>query len=135
MRTLTLPARVERLPEANAFIEGLLAEGDCPQRVAYQIGMALEELFVNIARYAYAPGEGRVEIQCECSPAAPGVRITLVDSGAPYDPLSQKDPDISLDAARRELGGLGIYLAKRAMDQLAYRYENGENRVTLIKKW
>jgi anti-sigma regulatory factor (Ser/Thr protein kinase) len=135
MRTLSLPARVDHLPEASAFVEGLLAEVGCPRKVVCQIGVALEELFVNIARYAYAPGEGRVEIQCECSPAAPGVCITLVDTGAPYDPLGQQDPDITLNAAKRELGGLGIYLAKKTMDQLAYCYEDGENRVTLVKGW
>ncbi|MDR0897595.1 MAG: ATP-binding protein [Oscillospiraceae bacterium] len=135
MHTLTLPARVERLAEASAFVEGLLAEGGCPKKIALQIGVALEELFVNIARYAYAPGEGRVEIQCELSPAAPGVCITLVDTGAPYDPLNKQDPDITLDAAARELGGLGIFLAKKTMDEIVYRYEHGANRVTLVKGW
>ncbi|MDR0929833.1 MAG: ATP-binding protein [Oscillospiraceae bacterium] len=135
MRTLTLPARVEHLAEASAFVEGLLAEAGCPRKVVCQIGVALEELFVNIARYAYAPGEGRVEIRCEFSPAAPGVRMTLVDTGAPYDPLAQQDPDITLDAASRELGGLGIFLAKKTMDQMAYCYEDGENRLTLVKGW
>ena len=88
-----------------------------------QIDLAVEEIFVNIANYAYRPvRENPLE-----------VTLTFLDSGAPYDPLAKEDPDITLDVKDRQIGGLGIFLVKQTMDDVKYEYKNGRNILTLTK--
>ena len=101
-------------------------------RVQTQICVAVEEIFVNIASYAYAPGEGDAWI--DMSTEGGTAEIVFRDRGMPFDPLAKKDTDVTLSAAERQIGGLGIYMAKKSMDDVVYRYENGENILTIRKK-
>ena len=97
-----------------------------------QIELALEEWLVNIINYSFPNGGG--EVCLECSLQDSFFVITLSDDGIPFNPLEKADPDISVPVDEREIGGLGIFLIKNLMDEVAYRYENGYNKLTLKKK-
>ena len=99
-----------------------------------QIDVAVEELFVNIASYAYQPGVGSATVRLETEQEPLTVAITFIDRGVPYDPLAKADPDVTLSAEEREIGGLGIYMVKKSMDGMAYQYKDGQNILTIRKK-
>ena len=99
-----------------------------------QVDMAVEEIFVNIARYAYQPGTGEAGDQLRPPPASrSSVTVRFADSGRPYDPLRRADPDITLSAEERAVGGLGILMVKKLMDETAYEYVDGKNVLTIKK--
>ena len=98
-----------------------------------QIGVAAEEIFVNIAHYAYAPQKGCATVRVEVLEDPVSVVITFIDHGIPYDPLEKEDPDINLPAQQRQIGGLGIFMTKQLMDDVAYEYKDGQNILTLKK--
>ena len=133
MRKITVDAKLDRLDEVLDFLNGVLEELNCPVKTQMQLDIALEELFVNIASYAYAPGTGPATIQIEPEEHPPAVRITLIDKGVPYDPLAKPDPDVTLPAQERQIGGLGIYMVKKSMDGMEYEYRNGQN-ILMIRK-
>ena len=97
------------------------------------MNLTLEEIYINIASYAYAPNTGKVKLILDDLKDPDGIRMTFIDQGVPYDPLQKKDPDITLPAEERPVGGLGIYLVKKNMDVLNYRYENQSNILELTK--
>ena len=130
---IDLEAAVEQLPQVQAFVEQHLQAADCPQKTRMQIGVAVEEIFINIASYAYAPETGRVTVGMEVTDHPASVRITFADCGIPYNPLSKGDPDVTLTAEERGIGGLGIYMTKKIMDDVAYDYCDGKNILTLKK--
>lgn len=130
--TLCLDATNENLPCVLEFIDKLLAENDCPLKTQMKIDLAVEEIYVNIANYAYGDGIGKAEIFADCKDGE--VTITFKDSGMPYNPLMKADPDTTLSAAQRQIGGLGIFLVKKNMDDVSYAYENGQNILTIKKK-
>lgn len=134
MTELTLRAAVENIPEVTRFIDGKLEALDCPMKAQMQIDVAIDELVGNIAHYAYGSGMGDVTVRFSFDGAARMATVTLIDSGAPFDPLAKTDPDVSLPAEERGVGGLGIFLVKKTMDDLSYRYEDGRNILTLRKK-
>ena len=134
MRELKIEAKTENLSEVLAFVDGQLEAQGCPMKAQMQIDLVIEELFVNIARYAYAPGTGTAEIQMEVSKDASLVTITMIDRGRPYNPLAKHDPDIALSAEDRQIGGLGIYLVKKNVDEIGYLRRDGQNILTVTKK-
>ena len=134
MKELKIEAAVERLDEVLAFIDAELEARDCPMKAQMQIDVAAEEMFVNIASYAYAPGHGEALIQIETDPDTRVFSVTLIDSGIPYDPLKKAGPDVTLSAEERGIGGLGIYMVKKSMDAVSYRRENGQNIFRMEKK-
>ena len=99
-----------------------------------QIEIAVEEIFINIASYAYAPDKGMATVRVEVSGDPVAVTITFVDHGVPYDPLAKEDPDVTLSAEERGIGGLGIFMTKKLMDDVAYEYKDGKNTLTLKKQ-
>ena len=115
-------------------MEERLASTDCPMKAQMQIGVAVEEIFINIASYAYAPDKGKAKVRVEVSGDPVTVSVTFVDHGIPYDPVAKADPDVSLPAADRDVGGLGIFMTKKIMDDVAYEYKDGQNILTLKKK-
>ena len=133
MKELTIEARVENLSEVLAFVDGQLEEMDCPMKTQIQIDVAVEEIFVNIASYAYVPKVGNATISAELEPGTGTVAITFVDAGIPYDPLKKEDPDVSLPVEERQIGGLGIYMVKKSMDDMLYKYKDGQNILTIKK--
>ncbi len=130
---LVIDALTENLPEVQTFIEEKLETVGCPMKTGMQIALAVEEIFVNIASYAYAPGVGKVSVLVELSDAPSAVTITFSDSGIPYDPLKADDPDTALSADERPIGGLGVYLTKRSMDSVSYEYRDGMNVFSMTK--
>lgn len=133
MKEITLKARKDELPALTQFIDGELEQLGCPFKAQMQLDMAMDELFSNIALYAYPSSEGSATIRFEYDPDQKTVSITLIDQGLPYDPLKKPDPDVTLNAEERTIGGLGIFLVKKTMDDMSYRYENGQNVLTIRK--
>ena len=134
MTNQTFPAKTESLPQALAFVEQTLAEFSCPVKIQMALCVAIEEMFVNVAHYAYPDGEGEVSLHIGFDQQSRTITIRMSDKGIPFDPLGKPDPDISLSAEDREIGGLGIFITKKTMDSLTYSYENGENILTMTKK-
>lgn len=134
MKELRIEAAVDRLDEVLAFIDAELEALDCPMKAQMQIDVAAEEIFVNIASYAYAPGSGDAVIRIEADPEGRRVALTFLDGGVPYDPLAKDDPDVSLSAEERGIGGLGVYMVKKSMDRVAYRHEDGQNVFRMEKQ-
>ena len=133
-KEITIEAKVEKLQEVLDFIEQHLAGAGCPMKTQTQIAIAAEEIFVNIASYAYAPGSGNATVCMEVSQEPAAVTLTFVDSGKPFDPTRKADPDVTLPAEERGIGGLGIFMTKKIMDDVKYAYRNGQNCLTMVKK-
>lgn len=133
MNELTLEAAVENIPKVTAFVDEQLEALDCPMKAQMQIDVAIDELFSNIANYAYGLEKGNATVRVEIVEEPLSVCITFIDNGVAYDPLSKEDPDVTLSAEERGIGGLGIYLVKKTMDAIEYRYENGQNILTIKK--
>ena len=130
----TFPAKTESLTEVLGFVEETLETFECSLKVQTAICVAIEEVFVNIARYAYPNGEGDASLSIAFDEQNSTVTFQMADKGVPFNPLKKPDPDITLSAEEREIGGLGIFITKKTMDSLNYVYENGENILTMIKK-
>ena len=133
MKSLTVPAKTECIDEINDFVGAELEQYDCPMNVQMQIELAIEEIFVNIASYAYHPVEGEAEVRCEVLQDPLRVVIQFLDGGKPYDPLAKEDADTSVEALEEREGGLGILLVKKTMDDVKYAYEDGKNILTIQK--
>ena len=133
MKELTLDATVQNIEAFTDFVNDALAEWDCPMKTQMQIDLAIDETLANIAQYAYGNGSGKAKVRVEVDREPIAVKITFIDHGMPYDPLAHKDPDITLSAEDREVGGLGIFLTKKSMDDVNYEYRNGQNILTLKK--
>lgn len=134
MAELSIQAKKDNLDQVLAFVDVELEVLDCPMKVQLQIDIAVEEIFVNIANYAYADNNGEVSISTGISDTTRTLFITFTDSGMPYNPLQKPDPDVSLSAEEREVGGLGIFIVKKSMDDVVYERKNGQNLSTLYKR-
>ena len=124
---LTIKAVDESLEEINNFIHSIVAD-KCSDILLNQIDLAVEEIFVNIAHYS---GAETATISCECK--GDNLEITFADTGLPFNPLEKADPDITLKAEDRQIGGLGIFLTKKFMDSVEYEYRDGKNILKLNK--
>ncbi|HWR22687.1 MAG TPA: ATP-binding protein [Feifaniaceae bacterium] len=131
MKELTVPAAPEQLGAVTAFVSSEIAA--CPKKARIQIETAVEEIFVNIARYAYHPETGTATIRCEAKDGV--VTIQFLDRGRPFDPLKRRAADTTLSAEKRGVGGLGILMVRESMDAVDYAYEGGMNRFTIKKKF
>jgi len=134
MNELNISAAVENLDTVIGFVEEHLEEYGCPIKTQMQVALAVEEIYVNIANYAYNPEVGPATIQVEVHEEPLEVVITFVDNGKPYDPLAKEDPDITLSAEERDIGGLGIFLVKQTMDDVHYEYTEGRNILRISKR-
>ena len=134
MKELDIEAVKDNITEVLGFIDEQLESTGCSPKTFMQIDLAAEEIFVNIAEYAYDPETGPATVRVEVKPDGSAVIITFIDHGVPYDPLAKEDPDVTLSAAERKVGGLGIFLVKKNMDNIKYEYVNGSNILTIIKK-
>ena len=130
---LNIEALAENLPQVMEYVDRRLEAIDFSSKARMQIAVAVEEIFVNIANYAYAPDKGSAAVRVEIGDAPASVTITFIDRGVPYDPLKRADPDITLSAEERQIGGLGIFMTKQFMDEVAYEYKDGQNILTLKK--
>ena len=130
----TFPAKVDALSDVLGFVDQTLERYACPMKTQTAICVAIEEVFVNVAHYAYGEGEGDMTLRISFDEQTRVITFRMTDKGTPFDPLKKPDPDITLSAEEREIGGLGIFITKKTMDTVAYAYENGENALTMIKK-
>lgn len=130
---LEILAVTENLNEVQEFVDEHLEAAGCSMKVQMQIDVAVEEIFVNIASYAYHPERGKAMVRVEVTDAPVMVTITFIDHGMPYDPLAKEDPDITLPAEERGNGGLGVFMTKKLMDDVIYEYKDGKNILTLKK--
>lgn len=134
MKERIFEAKKNSLTEVLAFLEGELEKVSCDIRTQTALCIAMEEIFVNIADYAYPEGGGTARISIDIDEETRIATFAVCDTGIPFDPLKKEEPDITLSAERREVGGLGIFIVKKTMDSVAYIRENGENRLTMTKK-
>ena len=133
MNEMDIEAVNDNLPRVLDFVDRNLEKAECSPRAKMQIALAVEEIFINIASYAYTPGKGHATVRVEVSEEPVVVTITFIDNGKPYDPVAKDDPDITLSSDERPVGGLGIFLAKKTMDDVSYEYKDGQNILRLKK--
>ena len=134
MKELDITAVLENLDTVLQFVDTHLEQADCSPKIQMQIDLAVEEIFVNIANYAYHPETGPATVRVEVRPDGSAVTITFIDHGVPFDPLAMEDPDVTLPSEQRKVGGLGVFLVKQNMDDIQYEYLNGSNILTLKKE-
>ena len=133
MKEMTIPATVENIDKVTEFVNSQLEEIDCPIKARMQIDIAIDELFGNLAHYAYNPETGPATVRVEVTEAPISVVVTFIDHGIPYDPLKKDDPDVTLSAEERAIGGLGIFMVKKTMDEITYEYKDGQNILRIRK--
>lgn len=133
MTELTVEADVNRAGDVSGFVSKRLEEICCPEKIRAQICIAADEIFSNIARYAYGSGTGSVTVRVEAESYPPAAVIIFTDSGTEYDPFAAEEPDITLPLEKRRIGGLGIYIVKKLMDSVSYEYRDGMNILRLRK--
>ena len=134
MHKITVPAKIENLQKVFNFVNTQLNSVAYNMKSRLQLELSIEEAYVNISKYAYESDEGKVEI-LSCVDQDPlQITVKFMDSGIPYNPLKNEDPDICTDTEEKELGGLGIFLIKKNVDKIGYEYLNGKNILTIQKK-
>ncbi len=133
IKELTIDATIENVPTVTAFVDEQLEQLDSPVKTQMQVDIVIDEFFGNIANYAYNPEVGPATVRVEVTENPTAVVITFIDNGVPYDPLAKADPDTTLSVEQREIGGLGIYMVKKSMDDVFYEYKDGKN-ILRIKK-
>jgi len=135
METRTYPAKTEELEKVLEFINEKLEEAGAGMKEQMQIAVAVEELFVNVAHYAYDAGsDGPCEVTAGVDDSGMFI-IKLKDLGRPFDPLAKADPDVTLSAEDRQIGGLGIFMVKKFMDMITYAREGNRNVVIIGKRF
>ncbi|MDO4189541.1 MAG: ATP-binding protein [Lachnospiraceae bacterium] len=130
---ITVSAVIENQKIVTEFIDNYLEKIDCPLKIQMKIDIAIDELFSNIAFYAYDGKEGDITVKINKIPDCDSVEITFIDSGKAYNPLEKEDPDVTLSAEERKIGGLGIFIVKKNMDAISYNYINNQNVLTIRK--
>ena len=124
----------ENIPRITEFVDAALEQLGCNVKAQMAIDIALDEILANICHYAYTPGTGAVEVCIEYDADNRMAVVTFRDKGVPFDPLQKEDPDTTLTAQERQIGGLGIFLVRKTMDAVEYRHEDGFNVLTIRKK-
>lgn len=134
MKEITLEATVENINRVTDFVDEFLDELSCPVKTKMQIDIAIDELFGNIAYYAYGEQTGEATVRIEWCEPSETVVISFLDHGTPFNPLEKENPDITLSAEERSIGGLGIYMVRKNMDEVSYEFADGQNRLQIKKK-
>ncbi len=132
-KEIKLPATVDNISAVTNFVEHELTERNCPKSAKAQINVAIDEIFGNIAQYAYNPENGDATVRVEVTDDPIEVILTFMDKGKPYNPLEKADPDVTLSVKERKVGGLGIFIVKKSMDEIDYHYEDGKNVLKIRK--
>ncbi len=126
-------AAIENIPAVTEFVETELEKLDFPMKSTMQVCVAIDEIFSNIVKYAYTGKRGPVTLKFIAKEEPRSIYLRFEDEGIPYNPLTNTDPDTSLTAEERSIGGLGIFVVKKTMDDMKYKYENGKNILTIKK--
>lgn len=133
MKELTIEAIPENVDAVIEFVEEQLEEYGCGMNEQMAIEVAIDELFANIAQYAYNPDTGYATVQVDVLKDPLSVEVTFIDHGKKYDPLAREDPDTTLSIEDRPIGGMGILIVKKSMDAVNYEYKDGKNILTIKK--
>ena len=133
MKQMTLPARRKNIPLIIDFVNRELESLGCSRKTEAQIDIAIDELYSNIANYGYEEDDGQVTVTLDTDSVPRTVTISFTDEGKPFNPLERADPDVTLSAKDRKIGGLGIYMVKKSMDDVSYEYKAGKNILTIRK--
>lgn len=133
MNKLVVPAEIDKLDDVIAFIDTSLEGHEYSDKTLMEIEIAVEEIFVNIASYAYPPGTGVVSVETDISGKPEKLIARFVDNGIKYDPLEKEDPDIGLSVEDTSIGGLGIFITKESMDDVVYEYKENKNILIITK--
>ncbi len=133
MKKLQIDAKIDNLNDVISFIDNILDDTNCTFKQRFAIEEAVEEIFVNIAKYAYPVdgGDAIIEVNTNIDPHY--IQIIFIDQGIQYNPLEKEDPNFNIPLADRQIGGLGIYMVKNLMDNIEYEYDNQQNKLTIIK--
>ena len=134
MKEITVDAMIENMNTVTAFVDDFLDQIACPMKSRIQINIVIDDIFGNICHYAYKDSVGAVTVRVESGNTPKAVFLTFTDNGIPYNPLDTEDPDITLSSEERKIGGLGIYLVKKNMDEMKYEYVNQQNRLWMEKR-
>ena len=132
-KEITVPANIDSLSRVTDFVDAELDSLGCQAETRSNINVAVDEIFTNIAKYAYPDTDGDATIRVKTNMRNPGITITFTDSGKPFNPLEKEDPDTDLPARERKVGGLGIHMVKKSMDDCSYEYKDGQNILTIKK--
>ena len=133
MEKITVDALLDNLQAVVDFATEKLEARDCSMKVVMQTELVIEEIFVNIASYASHPEIGSATFCMEFEENPNAVLMTFIDGGKPYNPLEQEAPDTTLSIEERDVGGLGIFLVKKNVDEIAYEYTDGKNILRMKK--
>lgn len=137
MKTIIVPAIRESLEEVSNIFNEEMLRNQCPMKQRIEFSIALEELFINIVHYAYGAsgGDVRVSYEIKIKGNAKVLMVELADKGIAYNPLQKEEPDLTLSADERQIGGLGIFMAKKFLSSLIYRRKTEENCLLLTKEF
>jgi anti-sigma regulatory factor (Ser/Thr protein kinase) len=135
MKELTVDAKTESFSAIKSFVGAELEAMDCPEGIRQQLFVVIDEIFANIVSYAFAGGEGSATVRLEAESEPRAAVLTFLDSGIPFDPLTMKTPDTSLKARERKIGGLGIFMVRKLMDEVSYAYADGKNILRTVKRF
>jgi len=134
-KSIVVDAVLENIPMVTDYVEKVLDEKGCSIKAKMQIDVAIDEIFSNIARYGYKPGQlGKAKVFVDFEDNDEVAIIMFEDRGVPYNPLLKKDPNANATLDEREIGGLGIFIVKKTMDDMTYENVNGHNVLTLKKR-
>ena len=135
--TFRVPATLDQLEAISESMHAELRRCQCPVAVRRKLDVALEEMLVNVCHYAYANQDepGIMEVVLEADADVPSLRVTISDSGVPFNPLTRKDPTKPSSIQETKVGGLGIFMTKKSVDELTYDYVNGQNVVSFVRSW
>lgn len=134
MKSITVDATLENLDKVIDFLNKELDAMNCDEKVKFKIDVAVDEIFSNIANYAYKPVDGKATVGFDDMGENRQVEIVFEDTGKPYNPLKKEDPNVNLPIEERDIGGLGILIVKKSMDEVLYEYKDKKNILTLRKK-
>lgn len=132
-KEITVSAEINSIPVVTDFIEENLQNANCPPKDIIKFSIALDEILSNIAYYAYGENKGDVTVILNVYDEPKACSITFIDRGIPYNPLEKDDPDTTVSADERKIGGLGIFMVKKSMDEMIYKYQDGQNVLTIKK--
>lgn len=134
MQRFTVDAAIENIPAITDFVNSQLKAHACPLQTQYEIDIAIDEIVSNVARYGYPSGKGEITVQVQWQENPLTVVIVFIDQGIAYNPLRQKEPNLTLCAQERPVGGLGIFMVKHMMDNVQYERRGRENVLSLSKQ-
>ena len=133
MKELTMPADRKNIPAVIEFVNQELDAMGCSPKAEAQIDIAIDEIYSNIVKYGYEEEGGEVTVSFDVSEEPLAMTLSFRDEGKPFNPLERRDPDVTLSAKDRKIGGLGIFMVKKSMDDIHYEYRDGKNILTIRK--